>query len=182
MSLSPIFSIMKDFLAVVSEAESDFAGSKLSDMCKDLGGTFSVSSMEGFLLLGKDEVLPFFTEDRGAGVAIEVDIDFDALGVEVDIGFDTLGVEVDIGFDTLGVKVDTGFDTLGVDFCGVLVICGIDFFLTFATFLSLLTPVVTYKTEKCKRYKTSDFNQTSSEIMRYRTRYLRISFPKWIKK
>lgn len=82
MSLSPIFSIMKDFRVVVSEVGSEFVGSKLRDMYRDLGATFLLSPIEEFLLLGKDESVPFFVEDRDADNAVEVGVGFDTLGVE----------------------------------------------------------------------------------------------------
>lgn len=144
MSLSPICSIIKDFLAVitVSEAESDFVGTNVSGMCKDLGGTFLVFSLEGFVLLGKDEPLAFLTEDRGADTAaVEVEIGLDTLGVKFCCNLDTLGVEFCGNFDTLGVEFCGNFDTLGFEIWGVLVIGETDFFLDFDTFLSLLTGV-----------------------------------------
>lgn len=122
MSLSPICSIIKDFLAVttVSVAESDFLGSKLSDMCRDLGGTFLVLSLDGFELLDEDEPLAFVTESRGADFApVEADIGFDTLGVVFCSIFDTLAVVFCGIFDTLGVVFCGIFDTLGVEFCGV---------------------------------------------------------------
>lgn len=82
MSLSPMFSIMKDFRVVVSEVGSEFVGSKLRDMYRDLGATFLLSTIENFLLLGKDESFPFFVEDRDADNAVEVGVGFDTLGVE----------------------------------------------------------------------------------------------------
>jgi hypothetical protein len=82
MSLSPIFSIMKDFRVVGSEVGSEFVGSMLRDMCRDLGATFLLSTIEEFLLLGKDQSFPFFVEDRVADIAAEVGVGFDTLGVE----------------------------------------------------------------------------------------------------
>lgn len=81
MSLSPIFSMMRDFLVVVRETGSELDGPRLRDMCKDLGDTFLLSPAERFLLLGKDEPFPIFVED------------LDEDRVDVGVGFDTLGVE-----------------------------------------------------------------------------------------
>ena len=52
-------------------------------MCRDLGATFLLSTVEGFVLLGKDESFPFFVEDRDADNAVEVGVGFDTLGVEI---------------------------------------------------------------------------------------------------
>lgn len=82
MSLSPIFSIMKDFRVVGSEVGSEFVGSMLRDMYRDLGATFLLSTIEEFLLLGKDQSFPFFVEDRVADIAVEAGVGFDTLGVE----------------------------------------------------------------------------------------------------
>jgi hypothetical protein len=73
---------MKDFRVVVSEVGSEFVGSKLRDMYRGLGTTFLLSPIEEFLLLGKDESVPFFVEDRDADNAVEVGVGFDTLGVE----------------------------------------------------------------------------------------------------
>lgn len=50
MSLSPIFSIIKDFLVAGSEPE----GPKLRDMCKDVGATFLLTPTDEFLVFGKE--------------------------------------------------------------------------------------------------------------------------------
>lgn len=114
MSLSPICSIIKDFLVVVREAEAKFAGPRLRDMLRDVGAARLISAKEEFLLLGNDETFGLFVEDRDADITVAVDIGFDNPGVEVDVGLDNLGVEVDVGLDNLGVEVNVGFDNLGV--------------------------------------------------------------------
>ena len=50
-------------------------------MCRDLGATFLLSTIEGFFLVGKDESFPFFVEDLDADNAVEVGAAFDTLGV-----------------------------------------------------------------------------------------------------
>lgn len=74
MSLSPIFSIIKEFLVVVTESE--FTGPKLIDMWRDVGATRLLSITEEFLLLCKDEAFAFFVEDRDEGVITEVGAGF----------------------------------------------------------------------------------------------------------
>lgn len=80
MSLSPIFSIMRDFL--VRETGSELDGPRLRDICKDLGATFLLSPAERFLLLDKDEPLPIFVEDLDEESRVDVGVGFDNLGVE----------------------------------------------------------------------------------------------------
>ena len=119
MSLSPIFSINKDFLFALREDESEFAGPKLGDMFKDLETTFLASPAEELLFFSNDGVLalPFLAEDCDAA-------DTDTR------------LAVDMSFE---------FDNLGIELFGVLVIRFGDsgFFFIFAALLSLF-PVVTY--------------------------------------
>jgi hypothetical protein len=83
MSLSPIFSIINDFLVVVRGAVSEFGESMLRDMCKDLGVTFLFPPTRVFLLLGKDEPLTFFMEDCDADSELEVDAGFENFREEI---------------------------------------------------------------------------------------------------
>lgn len=133
MSLSPIFSIMRDFLVVVREGgSSEVDGPKLRDMCKDLGATFLLSPAEEVLLLNKDEPFPIFVD-----LAEEI-------GVEVGTGFDILGVEscgaLAIG-DTLvmGDAFVIGDTFVIID---AFVIGDAGFFFILEMFLSLLARVI----------------------------------------
>jgi len=92
MSLSPIFSIIKDFLIVVCEAGSGWLGAKLRDMCKDLFGTFLFSEVELIFLPDMDGEIPLLVEEADANVLVGVDVGFELLGVE---NWDALGLEVD---------------------------------------------------------------------------------------
>lgn len=82
MSLSPIFSIKRDFLGVVIEVESDFAMPRLRDMCSD-EATFLLSTALTNLPLGDDEPFAFFEDDQEVLRAVEVGVSFDVLGVEI---------------------------------------------------------------------------------------------------
>lgn len=62
MSLSPILSMIKDFLIVFVEAV-EFGGPRLRDMCNDVGAILLFSSVEEFLLLCNVELFNFFIED-----------------------------------------------------------------------------------------------------------------------
>lgn len=86
MSLSPIFSIIRDFLGVVTEVESEFAIPRLRDMCSD-GATFLLSPALRILLLGNDEPFAFFVDDQEALATVEVGVGFDVLGVEISEDF-----------------------------------------------------------------------------------------------
>lgn len=62
MSLSPILSMIKDFLIVVAEAV-EFGGPRLSDMCNDLGAILLFSIVGEFLLPCNVKPFNFFVED-----------------------------------------------------------------------------------------------------------------------
>lgn len=83
MSLSPIFSINKDLLVVVSGGGSEFVGSKFKDVWRDVGATRLLSPTEVFLLLDNDETLTFSADDRDAEIRVVFEVGFDNLGVEV---------------------------------------------------------------------------------------------------
>jgi len=92
MSLSPIFSIIKDFLIVVCGAGSGWLGAKLWDMCKDLFGTFLFSDVEVIFLQDIDGEFPLLVEEADANVLVGVVVGFELLGVE---NWDALGLDVD---------------------------------------------------------------------------------------
>ena len=89
MSLSPILSIMRDFLivrgtgSVVCGTGSGLLGPKLIDKCKDLVATFLSSTLEVTCFLGKDCGFPFLVEVADANVLVGADIGFELLGVEI---------------------------------------------------------------------------------------------------
>jgi len=109
MSLSPILSIIKDFLTEVRGAGSGWLGPKLRDMCKDLLGIFLFSAVEAVSLPDIDGEISLLVEEDADGKVL----------VGVDVGFGFLGVEIR--------------DALGLD-----VGC-MDFFFPFIPLLSLLT-------------------------------------------
>ena len=113
MSLSPIFSMMKDLLIPVTEDGSELGVPRLRDICRDLGAIFLVSTEDGFRLFNRDELLPLFIEDRST-------LDRAAGVVGPDVVLENLGVEI--------------WGALAVDDAG--------FFLTLALFRSLTTGVV----------------------------------------
>lgn len=83
ISLSPILSIIKDFLVVVTEAGLWYDGPKLSDMCKDLGANFLLSPPEGFFDIDEDElfrILAEYCEEETRG--------------EANVGFNTFAEEI----------------------------------------------------------------------------------------
>lgn len=81
MSLSPILSIIKDFL-VIGRAPKDSDGPKLRDMCKDVGAALLLSLIREVLLFGGAEAFTFFFEDREAETGVETDVGFACLGVD----------------------------------------------------------------------------------------------------
>jgi hypothetical protein len=83
MSLSPIFSLINDFLVVIRGSGSEFEGSMVRDKCKDLEVTFLFSPAGGFLLLGNNEPFNFFVEDCDADSELEVGTRFETFGVEI---------------------------------------------------------------------------------------------------
>lgn len=113
MSLSPIFSMMKDLLIPLTEDGSELGVPRLRDICRDLGATFLLSIEDGFRLLNRDELLPLFTEDRNT--------EDRAAGV----------VGPGVVLESLGVKI-----------WGALAVDDIGFFLTLALFRSLTIGVI----------------------------------------
>lgn len=91
MSLSPILSIIKDFLTVVRGPGSDWLGPKLRDMCKVSLGTFLFSAVEAVSLPDIDGEISLLVEDADANVLVGVDVGFGFLGVEIR---DALGLDV----------------------------------------------------------------------------------------
>lgn len=79
MSLSPIFSMIKELLVVLTESE--FTDPKLIDMWRDVAATRLPT--EEFLLLCKDETFAFFVEDRDEGVIMEVGAGFCTLRFDI---------------------------------------------------------------------------------------------------
>lgn len=73
--------MIRDFLGTAMEDDSDVLGTKLRDIYRDLGATLLVSVEGGFLLLGKDEPFSFVSGDFVRGTGLEVEMDFDTLGV-----------------------------------------------------------------------------------------------------
>lgn len=87
MSLSPIFSIIKDLLIVFvvrGTCSGGLLGPKLRDMCKDLLATLFFSPVEVFCLPDNDGEFPLLVEEADAGVLLVV----------VDVGLELLGVEI----------------------------------------------------------------------------------------
>lgn len=78
ISLSPIFSIIKDFLVVVKQVP-EVTGSKLRDMWRDVAGTGFLYPPGLVLPFGNDEPLWVFLVDTWEADTI---VDFDNLGVE----------------------------------------------------------------------------------------------------
>jgi len=91
MSLSPILSIIKDFLTEVRGAGSDWLGPKLRDMCKVLLGIFLFSAVEPVSLLDIDGEISLLVEDADDNILVVVDVGFGFLGVEIR---DALGLDV----------------------------------------------------------------------------------------
>ena len=124
MSLSPIFSIMSDFLAVVMDPESECGGPRLRDMCREIGAAFFclpaeeilllgdgllISPTAWFLLFGKDDPFSFFIDDCEEDIFLEAGVVFESLGFEM---------------------------------CGDLAIGDTTFFITDAVFLSLFAKAI----------------------------------------
>lgn len=124
MSLSPIFSIMSDFLVVVKDAESECGGPRLRDMCREVGATFFHSPAEGILLLGD-------------GFLISPAEGFLFFGKDDPFAFFIDGCDEDII-----LEVGVGFESLGLEICGDLAIGDTAFFITDAVFLSLFAKVI----------------------------------------
>lgn len=83
MSLSPILSIMKDFLKVGRGAGSGLLGSKFRDLCNGLLATFLLSSLEVIGFLDKDGEFPFLVEEADVNGLLGVEAGFEFLGVEI---------------------------------------------------------------------------------------------------
>lgn len=83
MSLSPIFSMMRDFLIRVTGTGSLLVllGPKLSDMCIDLLATLLFSIVVGFFLPDKDGEFAFLLEEADGKVFVGVGLEL--LGVEI---------------------------------------------------------------------------------------------------
>lgn len=83
MSLSPVLSMLRDFLIAVFGTGSRLLGPKLIDMCKDRLATFLFSTLEVICLLGKDGKFPFLVEEADVDVLVGFDVGFELLGVEI---------------------------------------------------------------------------------------------------
>lgn len=154
MSLSPIFSINSDFLVVISAAGSEFAGSRLRDMCRDVGSTVLLSGLVAFLLLIRVDPFSFFTMGRVVDKAVLDNEGFDDLGVDsiddfsIDDGVDPFSFFTEGWVVDMEVLDKAGLDDLGVDSIGDLGI-GDDFlamgdagfFLAFIVLVVFLTSV-----------------------------------------
>ena len=103
MSLSPILSIIRDFLIVVGVvlccvcvliAGSEFEGFKLRDICRDVGATLLLSTLLGFLLVMCEVPFSFLDMVFGVGVML-----FDNVGL-ANLEF---GITNDFGVEEVGV-------------------------------------------------------------------------------
>lgn len=115
MSLSPIVSMIKDFLIVVLEAV-EFGGPRLRDMCNDVGATLLFSRVGEFLLLCNVEPLNFLFEDwEGDMNDLESTLLVCAAGVLLLRWYDTPFTFFIDGWDEeVTLVVDIGFD-VGVE-------------------------------------------------------------------
>lgn len=116
MSLSPIFSINKDFLVVAAEDGSDFGGFKLIELCSDSGMTLLISPAEEVFFLDRNEPVPFFTDSPADKYLF---LDTDELFPFFIEGRETMDVPEEI---------NSGFDGLGEENCGDLVTDDTGFF------------------------------------------------------
>lgn len=83
ISLSPILSMINDFLVVVSDPGSELAGPKLRDMCKDVGSIRLLSGLLAFLLVTGVWPFSFLTKGRVVDLAVFINSGFDDLGVDI---------------------------------------------------------------------------------------------------
>lgn len=82
MSLSPNFSIIKDFLLIVKTVK-EFAGPKLRDMCSDVGADLLLSTIRKFLLPGNGDFVIFFSPGWDEDMCVETNGGVEDFGVEV---------------------------------------------------------------------------------------------------
>lgn len=79
MSLSPIVSIIRDFLDMEISDRLKFAKSELTDMFSDLEGTFLISTLRVFFFRGNVGTVSFFAEGFAVDLAVEAEVGLDNL-------------------------------------------------------------------------------------------------------
>lgn len=67
----------------MERAPQDFPGSKLRDMCKDVGAALLLSPTGEFLLFDIGDPFTFFFKDWEADTGVEVEARFEYIGVDV---------------------------------------------------------------------------------------------------